>query len=493
MSALAQSTKGLRRGRLLVAACLLAVAVLSIGLGIVGAWQHLVSRAEPSAFRAPASLLLIVLGLVQLRIIWRSWRRPPREVHGDGFAGRFLLRWLFVGTVVSYAASLGLGFDPGVRWLFRAALIGWYTLGLSLLLAGPRTERFLHWLRGHRHARLAANFAFYSLLAVVSCEVSVRLVTLAVDDRTTVTYVAQGLRLEPGSEFRGRIVNRHGYWDDDFQRRSRPGVYRIAVLGDAATLSGTAQTNYLALLERTVPGIEIYHFGLVGAGPREYAAQLVHEVVEYQPDLVLTFVSVGDNITHRVPIPGRYDWQGLRLYQLLARSLGTSCDKVPSLDEMLSEPDSTEEFLNRASQRLVVCRTPLDETMRARWDEALHHLDDLVSQCARRHLPVALVLVPGEFQVNRHLCERLQRRAGYEPNHLDLEMPQRRLAAFAHHREVPVLDLLPHLRAADETLYERHATDWNETGNRVAADALGNWLVKRYGPQISSSIQASTN
>jgi len=104
---------------------------------------------------------------------------------------------------------------------------------------------------------------------------------------------------------------------------------------------------------------------------------------------------------------------------------------------------------------------------------------------------LALVVVPAEFQLRPELCSVLRRRGGFAPDELDVELPQRRLAAFAHEQSMAVIDLLPHLRAAGAPVFERHAERLNATGNRVTADTLASWLAVHYGEPETPVAQAT--
>jgi hypothetical protein len=134
---------------------------------------------------------------------------------------------------------------------------------------------------------------------------------------------------------------------------------------------------------------------------------------------------------------------------------------------------------------MAACRTPMDGTMRERWQRTFAALDQVSTDCNARRIPVALVLLPSEFQVSRALCETLVRRTGFASEQVDLDLPQRHLASFAEHRRLPVLDLLPHLRLERESLYLPGASSWNERGNAAAAAAIGGWLESRYGGQLA--------
>src|SRR5262249_20278983 len=147
-------------------------------------------------------------------------------------------------------------------------------------------------------ARLAGQTLFVASLLFVSAEATLRTFDYLTDGHSHELYIARSLKLPPGAELHGQQVNQLGYWDHDFQPTPAPGKFRVAVLGDDLTLSGTYESNCVKQLARRVPGIEVYHFGVQTAGPREYSAQLAGEVAQFQPDLVLLFLSIGDDITH---------------------------------------------------------------------------------------------------------------------------------------------------------------------------------------------------
>ncbi len=264
----------------------------------------------------------------------------------------------------------------------------------------------------------------------------------------------------------------------------RPGRYRVAVLGGSQTLSGTAATNCLARLEVRVPGIEIYNFGLPRSGLWQYAAQLEQEVVAFRPDLVVVLVSVGQDVTPQPAPPHAFDWRDLRTCRLAAASLGLNkgCD-VFADDGRSASPDF-ETYLSACSRRIRVCRTPTDDEMEQRWHATRARLTDLVRRCRRRQLDIALVVAPEEFQVSPMVCQAVRRRLGYQPDQLDLELPQRRLARLAEELELPLLDLLPYFRAAGSNAFARQHDQWNDEGNQVASEAIGGWLQARFGATI---------
>jgi hypothetical protein len=467
---------------------LAAVAVSCLVCGLLLLWLH--ATREPQSYRAPTAIVLIALAAVQTRFMLKLWQRGTFD-QIDPARRRLFFKSLFAGGVLSYIASLLLGPDPSVAYLFAAALGTWHTATLWLIVVPPvQVADWLSRARGGIVERFGQGLVV-GLSLSVAAEGILRLYALLADDPLPATYVASTLTLPPGESIGGQLVNAQGYWDDEFKYQPRPGVFRIAVLGDGVTLSGSAQTNLLVRLEQSVPGIEVYNFSLPSAGPREYAAQLMHKVAEYQPELVLTFFSIGDDVTEEVPLPGMFDWRNLRLYQWSARGVLPRGESNASIPLMPAAAASREEFLAAMAAQLDVCRTPISGELGHRWREATGYLGDIDEFCRQREIAQALVIVPSELQVDGQLCETLRRRAGVSAKGVDIELPQRRLADFAQERQLPVVDLLPPLRAAAGTLYLRNQKHWNDRGHAVAADALGRWIEHRYASQLGATTHAA--
>ena len=136
------------------------------------------------------------------------------------------------------------------------------------------------------------------------------------------------------------------------------------------------------------------------------------------------------------------------------------------------------------ARRLAVCAFPPTAALEKKWRRALGHLDALIADCRRRGVPVGLVLIPDEFQVNGEVLAVAAAVAGLDSEKIDLEYPQWRLWAFCAERGVPCLDLLPVLRGRADA-YAPRDTHWNATGNRLAAAEVAAWL-----PEISPRMRA---
>ena len=84
-------------------------------------------------------------------------------------------------------------------------------------------------------------------------------------------------------------VNRSGFrCDHEFVTKKQPGTFRVLLFGDSYTAGDgvSNQYRYGDLMERLIPGLEVYNFGLSGTGTdqqylifREIAAGIEHDLV----------------------------------------------------------------------------------------------------------------------------------------------------------------------------------------------------------------------
>ncbi len=436
-------------------------------------------------YRAASSVVLLGVGVLQLLLV-RRLARERRFFGLTAFQLRSLLLWQSVVISAAFAIGMLLGPAPEARYVVRAVFaLGW-TVSLAAVELPTWRERLDRWDHiplVHTTSMLLLALCLFAVTSESLCWTVDRVAGIEPRSRVRVQHA----KLAPGSEFRGRQVNQLGYWDDEFRAEIDPRVLRVAVLGHDVPLSGDARTNCLAQLERHLPGVEMYNFGLRQSGPREFVTQVEADVVRYRPQLVLTFLNLGDDLLLPVEPLRTYDWRSLRMVQWTAHSLHMPLFR--SSDPVLTGtlPTSYEQRLHVESARLAVCRTPIDPAMQRRYHDLTQQLRRLAQTCRKHQVPVALVLVPSEFQISSVLRETLMRRAGYEPRQIDLDLPQRRLASFAHEQQLPVIDLLPYFRSASSTPYASDSGELSESGSALTVQVLGGWLQSRYGNQLAGT------
>jgi lysophospholipase L1-like esterase len=121
------------------------------------------------------------------------------------------------------------------------------------------------------------------------------------------------------------------------------------------------------------------------------------------------------------------------------------------------------------------------------WASSLHVLEELVGLARAQGLRLVLVVFPVEVQLDDAAIVRYRRDYGVSVpvRALDGE-PQRRLLAFGASHDVPVIDVLPALRAAGGTdLYLRNGAvrfdpvHFSPRGHRVVGEAIHRALIER--------------
>jgi hypothetical protein len=134
-----------------------------------------------------------------------------------------------------------------------------------------------------------------------------------------------------------------------------------------------------------------------------------------------------------------------------------------------------------------VYQSPPNEEFEAAWALTEAIIRRLRDEVASRGARLAVVIIGAPEQVYSAEGERLlAANPGLQKLTLDLELPNRRLAAFLAAEKIPYLDLLPIFRqaASDPTqppLHFRHDGHWTVAGHRLAAEAIHKFLRAELG------------
>jgi hypothetical protein len=390
-----------------------------------------------------------------------------------------LLRNLFSGMLLAYvAASLALGGTPRARLAFMLLAGSWF----CLLLLAPARLRGADWILRLRWLEV---IGFNLALTVVLAETTLRIYGATLGVSWVVSDALDAYRLVPGQDYGGGLRgNRLGFPGPELRAEKAPGIFRIAALGDSFAVGPTVPfaDNFLTRLERGDAALEVDNFGVSGTGPREYRLILNRHVWEYRPDLLLVCLFVGNDITETLATPRHLDPRQSSLYLLLTRAGRLLREKWRCVEPGDARDQharghalAPETFVSLEARRLAVCAKEPGAALEKKWRQAFGHLEGMISDCQRHRRPVAVVLIPDEFQVNRSVFDETLRAAGLREEDFDLTLPQRRLSAFFTSRRVPCLDLLPAFAGCSDA-YTPRDTHWNVRGNRLAADHMRPWL-----------------
>jgi hypothetical protein len=397
-------------------------------------------------------------------------------------------RRAFIGIVATYViASLSLGGTDFARPAFWSAAALWCAGVLWLPRHGASNEcRAWHVLE---------VIFFNATLTLVLAEAALRGFAAFSGTSPLISDTLEAYLLKPGQDYGGGLRgNQLGYPGSDFQHDKQPGVTRIAALGDSFAVGPVVPfaENYLTLLEKALPGTQVYNFGVSGTGPREYLSILRGDVLPLRPDFVLVNVFVGNDITEIMATPRHLDPRQNLLYLLLTRSgklLAERWRQKPTEWDVVSDRTtagmlSEKSFQALEAKRLAVCLKSPPASLESKWQRAQGYLGLMIDECRRQQLGVAFVLIPDEFQVNPAVLADAVAGAGMPEEAFDVELPQRRLRNFFAERGVACLDLRPAFLAQPDT-YALRDTHWNVRGNRLAAQCISAWLADLLARDIS--------
>ena len=454
----------------------------------LAAWWLTQQLTEGSSapLRAVAVVVLLGMGVLQARLAWKAWRSRHQSTPIGWARWRIFVRWFLVGFVVCYGTSLLLGQQHGGVYFFAATMSIWYTAVLLPLVGSPlQLSQAVSRLQNPR-LRFFGWSVYLLLMAPLCTELVLRVYAEFFAGPAGASYLLVEKKLSPGSTYGNRQVNTLGYWDDEFVTEPSAGVHRVAVLGGDVVLGDSFQDHFLSRIETTSADVEFYNFALPRTVPADYALQIQNEVAEYQPQMVLAFLSLGNDLLQE-PDESLFDWKRLHTYRwgvewlkdTSVRWIETSVAAAPANHQ----GDSYQDFLQQTMGQLAICRTPIDPRMHERWDAFYADLKRLVLTCDEANLPLALVLTPSEFQVNPVLAGTLRRRAGLQEEDLDWDLPQRRLATFAKQNKVQLIDLTPHLKL-QSGVFVRNNKRLNAQGHAVAADVVGHFVRAHLTPTI---------
>lgn len=381
-----------------------------------------------------------------------------------------------------------------------------------------------------RRTRAAADLALTSVaLALLVLELVLQAASrtsdhalLARPHAQEADRVLRALRLPPGSHHLGGRANTHGYVDEEFRvERRRPR--RVVSIGDSFSTGVVPHAfHYTTVAEELLGDTEILNLGVPGIGPEQYRLLLTSEGLAFAPDLVLVALFAGNDLEGYEPPPDSEDsaWLQRRntMLFLVAQRLGAflreraragiDADEVdrrlgrdlaaglearelesalPHLgDPALESPTySPERFLALELERARLLGSPSPGA----YERLLSQLEALVESAGE--VRIAFAILPDEFQVDDELWAEVANAAG-EPT-LERERFQRVVIEWGRARGVPVLDVLPHLRAQPPWsdgrphLYHLRDTHFNRRGNRAAGEALARFLAEILPPAPDAS------
>ena len=453
-------------------------------------------------------LLGLLLGAFVLVVVsvWRDLSRPA----ADRALGQEFRQVVVLFVLAVAAQALGSSSFKPFLCLVVFGLAAGALSALSLI-----DRAVLRW-RERRWVRWLDLLSFQACLTLLLLELSLRVVAalapspMFARDDSSVDEALAMYRYAPGAVRRSFVFNSDGHYDEEFA----PQEQVVVSVGDSFSVGIVPHYfHFTTACERALGSVAVHNLGVAGIGPGGYLRLLERDGMKLAPDLVLVNLFMGNDVmeARRFALSRGFwrsfcDRRNLLLWQVpvrLARMLrgenravgsggrgelpgeatlltsdpGELSAEMPWLVDPLQErPKMAEtDFLRVEAQRAL----GISELERvgdyAVCFEALLEIRRLTGD-----VPLVVMLIPDEFQVEDELWQRV--RDHLQRSDLERDQPQRRIMEWLRAEGILYLDLLPILRAVptmadgNRHLYHLRDTHFNARGNAVAGEALAEFL-----------------
>jgi hypothetical protein len=288
---------------------------------------------------------------------------------------------------------------------------------------------------------------------------------------------------------------------------------RLLILGDSFAQDWHSGTSMYEIMreELTDRGIRILNLAQGGMGPLDYVSEMKAFGYSYRPDLTILFYYVGNDLTNvqyrmgpnrnaareKVKDTLRPYIRRIYLYHYyknVEKILDLRNEKdwsqfeaagySPEVLELIRQRKINYYFLSLGLHWRnyfldnILMETPDNANAWHKCEELLAEVDGMCRDLNSRFL---IVVFPHSSQINDHqfpLFESLQFTTDIRLT--NSTRPQSNMAVFCTARGIPLLDLLPVFKAhEDEDFFRRYDDHFNESGDRLAAEAVLNYLDER--------------
>jgi hypothetical protein len=465
MSDVRKTSTPARRARLiaLLATVPIATAAISAALAI----DHL-RGLFPKTGEAAAAVILGLLALLDAALVWSIGKHHDPWQSASKLPWREFAKCLLVAAAVVLALALVAGQDSGGEFVLITGVAAAAIMILLPIAAPVAALDFWRRLARRRWIRKSSLVAYSTVVALTTAELILQAAVYFPNNRdeqadrsTAQASLMSPEQLLPAAAPSAAATN----WSND-----QSDGLRLAMVGDRNAIDALGH-NFNAQQASSELRLAIRHFPSSDSQNVKATRQTAQRITSARPQLVLAVISIDDDFS-QAPSGGWLDWRGLQVPRFAARLTGLN------IDEPVIEARQPSAF-----QKLSVCRKGASPETRAQWRRMTNQVTALAAQCREKRVPMALVVLPAKFQLNRPAREALLHQAGYASDSLDLDLPQRRLAALAHQEQLPILDLMPELRLSDRSLYIRGTESLNADGQLVAQQAMCDWIERSVNSQ----------
>ena len=366
-------------------------------------------------------------------------------------------------------------------------------------------------------------FVFSLLFGLI--ELSIRILApqnLRVDPENS--HIAFGFSYRPRPGFEAVVkraervvtwkINSQGLRDNEIPYQKSADTYRIIGLGDSFTFGFHVEQEetFLHQLEqllndtpRLAQAMGKQRFQTVNMGVGAYGLAAVQQMLEreglqYQPDMIITTLFVGNDVGETLNEHGRsldygeldaesgeviswiYDEAGKPLSWRARKFLGSHFHTYVFLTTRLNMLLTRLKLVKVEEATIDILRISESDAVSQGWFQLKAYLRSIQETAETNNAKNLVMIVPLRHQVNEQEWALISQAYNLSQQEFELDKPQRILREFLAGEEIAYIDLLPILRGAQTDTYYQKDPHFNQAGHRISAEALFRYIEA----QISS-------
>lgn len=357
--------------------------------------------------------------------------------------------------------------------------------------------------------RNVRNIILVAMISMILFEVTLRiLVVFPADSKLYLSDPDVGYRVRPNFAFRQNAMTNSRGFNDIERAHQSTHAHRVAIVGDSFVFGAVARKhNFVSILQNLANAetadVEVLNMGIPGAGPRNYLGLIRHDAYQFEVDVIVVMIFVGNDIIQSHPDFETIAWFGtprsvLRSPYLVGPSqeyfyaFRAGRTAVRFLRRHWHETNEAQLVPANLAAIEYQCAAVFSKAPSAMISESYQGTVEIIRALAREtnklEKNLIIVLAPDQLQVDPSIRSELVQRYAMDFTDYDLTRPQAIITRVLFGSGVTIVDLLRAFQ--DETtkhkLYIQGDTHWNDAGNRLAAEML--WPQLRHILGLNSSL-----
>lgn len=311
------------------------------------------------------------------------------------------------------------------------------------------------------------------------------------------------------SEFDNIIhINSEGFYDTEWDEQKNDTTFRIVALGDSYTYASAVPeeirfSNVLesSLSEEYQKEVEVLNFGLGGYGQCEEYQILKHKALQYDPDVAILFLYIGNDFTDTsnnasyrpycdflpngtitVRTPQKISdapKKPLEVRLIIHSHLGSlfmNTFRYSSVSYTIAQLMGVDRHYGTMDLYDTAHRDRI-ATLINRSARVIHETQNLAQT---HNIPFFVVIIPHRIQVVPEMFNDIVNKYNLRTNDYNLTQPNDMLATFLDSKNITYVDLSMELRHAanrsGKNPYFRHEGHLNEFGHEITAHVVSDFL-----------------